>query len=253
MTQYNTKSVWRHIAEPIDNMKTVKDYKYALDEIAFNYREIEKVSSIGIPITDPSNERSENFAVCAMQGIEEKLVEHDWRYKELQKWIIAENTPEECSIYGSWCDAVTKKHAHFKGMLLSSEVDDRFKKTKYTLVIPIKKNWITAKYHEMIVTGCLPFFHADYDAQHLVLPADHILRCATPADLKKKMAFFNKHPEERIKLVKQLQEKWLGDVTNGHFLARTLNDANKEHQIDIQFDNPVFKQKKENKLNAFFN
>lgn len=250
MTQYDSIVEWRHVTK-YDNTKTTKEFEYKYDKIKFEYKETEKVTTIGVTPTSPENERTTEFAIAAMQATPEYKWEEDYRFKELKKWVLDKNPDGSWHIYGNWAQAAKDKYSNFKGMLSSDQVDETFKNTKYTLIIPIAKNWVTSKYVEMLATGCVPFFHPDYDTQCHVLPKDHFIRISDPNDLAKKISFLNKYPEERYKLVKALQEKIFKDITDGSFLTRTLNETNKTKNIDIRYENPVFKIKKPNKLTVF--
>ena len=72
--------------------------------------------------------------------------ETDYRFKELQKWVLANDPNGDYHIYGKWDPEVLKKYPSFKGMLSNEKVDELFEDTKYTLIVPI---WI--------VTGKHPF------------------------------------------------------------------------------------------------
>jgi hypothetical protein len=250
LTQYNSDMEWRHVTE-YDNKKRTTDFKYEYDKIKFQYKQAEKVSSIGVEPSSPNSERKNDFAVVAMQSTPEAKWKDDYRYKELQKWVLNIDSAKDWSIYGKWSPEVMKKYNNFKGMITGDQIDDIFADTKYTLIVPIAKNWVTSKYVEMLATGTVPFFHPDYDTQYHILEKGHFLRVTSPKDLEKKINFLNKYPEERFKLVEEFQEKVFGNTTNGHVIAEMLNETNKEQNIDIEYDMPKIKKRK-NKMNLLF-
>ena len=51
----------------------------------------------------------------------------------------------------------------------------------------------------------LPFLHPDYDTQGNVFPLDHPCRVSDWIDLKNAIKFYEQYPNDRIKLVKELQ------------------------------------------------
>mgnify|MGYP003626303040 FL=1 len=250
LSQFETTTEWRHVTK-YDCTKLTTEHEYQYDKIHIKYREIEKVTSINEPIIEPDTERKTIFALTAMQATPSDKWEKDYRYKELKKWIIDVDPDGDYHIYGKWDPAVLKKHKHFKGMLSNEKVDALFEETKYTLIVPIAKDWVTAKYAEMLRVGVLPLFHPDYDAQCHVLPKDHILRMTQPSDVKKIIDLFEKYPDERIKLVKELQYSLLRSCKNGSFVTKQLNTVNSENGIDIVLETPKFKKKK-NKMMSLF-
>lgn len=251
LAQYDHDTEWRHVTE-YDCTKLTTEFEYKYDQIKFEYKEVEKVTSICKDIISPETDRLVLFNIAAMQAKPEAQWEKDYRYKELKKWILDNDDSGEWQIFGKWSPECTKKHANFKGLIDNQRLDEMFEKTKYTLIIPIMPDWVTSKYIEMLSVGVLPLFHPDYDTQYHILPKDHILRIKDPAHMKKMIQYFEDHPVVRIATVKELQRTLLSNVTNGHFLTDMLNETNKEHQIDLQFDYPKFKKPKKNKLLSLF-
>lgn len=249
MTQYDLTTEWRHVTE-YDPTKLTTEFNYKYETVNFKYKQIEKVTSIQKTPKDPSNDRNIMFCVAAMQATPEHKWKDDYRFKELEKWILS-NDKNDYRIYGKWAAAVKDKYNSFKGEISPYKLDETFENTRYTLIIPIEKNWVTGKYVEMLMCGVLPFFHPDYDTQHHILPADHILRIKSPAALKSAIDFFERHPEERIKLVKQLQDSLLANITDGSFLSDVINQTNEELNIPIRFDKPIFKKKKNKMMKLF--
>lgn len=199
------------------------------------YSGVEKTNIIAENIVNPINERTNKFSIVAMQSSYGKgeNINKDYRYNALKKWVLSYDKDNEASIYGKWAEPFTKGIPQFKGFIHHNEIDNLFKNTRYTLVIPIMPHWVTSKYAEMLSVGVLPFLHPEYDTQYNILPKDHYIRVKSPKEMYEKMEYLDNNPELRIKLVKSLQYKLLNGVRNGSFLIETLNKANKRNNIDI--------------------
>jgi hypothetical protein len=77
----------------------------------------------------------------------------------------------------------------------------------------------------MIYAGCLPFFHPTYDEQrHIDVP--EILRPQTMEDLNLAINYFEEHEEDRIKLIKELQEKFIKETDlNGLNISNIIGNS----------------------------
>ena len=64
-----------------------------------------------------------------------------------------------CEIYGRVSNIDDKR---FKGEIKFDEVIDKIRHTMCTLLVPIEKGWVTSKYIEALMLGCVPIFYADY-------------------------------------------------------------------------------------------
>lgn len=234
MGQSDVTLPWRHVLA-YDPTKLTTEFKYEHDKFNCQYGEIEKVNGFGKKITDPSSPRENEFTIVAMQSSGENS-KHDYRYDQLKKWILDIDKENKFDIYGKWDESYTKNHQQFKGLKTKEELGEILKKTKYTLVIPLRKKWSSYKYIEMLLNGVVPFFHPDYDTSNYIVSADNFLRLKSPEDFKKKIDFLNSHDEERIKLVKKLQDRLLSEIVSGQFFPKILNKLCKENNIDIEFD-----------------
>lgn len=199
--------------------------------IKVTYSGIERLGLVGEKAVAPDNDRPIKFAISAMQSSYGEAATKDFRFDELKKWVLSQPGADDYHIYGKWTTHFTEGYPQFKGLLSHTEIDDTFIKTRYTLVIPIRPDWVTGKYVEMIRVGCLPFFHPKYDTQFSTLPKDHFLRVKDPADMYKKMQYLDENPEARIKLVKELQVKFLLGVRKGDFFADILDRFLKKHEL----------------------
>ena len=112
-------------------------------------------------------------------------------------------------------------------------------KHKYTLIIPVMKSWITAKYCEMITCGVIPFLHPYYDSNNELVPKDHFIRVYEPKELWEKIELLENEPLIRIHVVKELQKRWLTDsVRNGievyNILNRFIEPLNIQLDVNIE-------------------
>jgi hypothetical protein len=204
------------------------------EKINLKYSGIEKLNLIGEQVIPPDNEdRDIKFSIVAMQSSYGKQ-EVDYRLEALKKWILNRPNSEDYHIYGKWDERFTKGFSQFQGYRTPEEIDAVFKKTKYTLIIPIRPHWVTSKYAEMLRVGVVPFFHPDYDTQYSVLPKDHYLRVKTPQELFEKIEELEANPEKRIKIVKELQFRFLQGVRKGTFLANVINPFLERASVNVQ-------------------
>ena len=109
------------------------------------------------PLVVSDNNRTNRFAIVAMQSSYGKNNIKDYRYDILRNWVFKYDKNEETKVYGKWAELFTNNFSQFKGFLPSNEIDKIFEDTRYTLVIPIRPNWVTSKYAEMLRVGVVPF------------------------------------------------------------------------------------------------
>ena len=193
------------------------------EPLQITYSGIEKLNLVGETVISPDTERDIKFSVVAMQS-SYGAATSDYRLDELKKWILDRPNSSEFGIYGKWDERFSNQYpSNFLGYRTPEEIDEVFKKTRYTLIIPIRPHWVTSKYAEMLRVGVVPFFHPHYDTQFSTLPADHYLRVKTPQEMFDKIAEMEANPELRIKIVKELQVKFLLGVRRGEFLSDLIN------------------------------
>lgn len=203
------------------------------EELPLTYSGIEKLNLIGEQIIAPEGQRLTKFAIVAMQSSYGKA-DVDYRLEALKKWILNQPNSEEFNIYGKWDERFTKGYTQFQGYKTPEEIDNVFKDTRYTLIIPIRPDWVTSKYAEMLRVGVVPFYHPEYDTQFSTLPKDHYLRVKTPKEMFDKIEELEKNPTMRIKLVKQLQMQFLQGVRKGEFLCDVMNPFLERAGIEVQ-------------------
>ena len=207
--------------------------KEIITPLQLTYSGIERLNMIGEDVTRPDAERDIKFSIVAMQsawGANPK----DYRLDELKKWIFTQPSGDTCHVYGKWDERFTEGYPQFQGFKPSEEVDEIFKRTRMTLVIPIRPDWVTSKYVEMLRVGVVPFLHPDYDTQFNIVPKDHFIRVYSPKELSEKMADLEANPEKRIRLVKELQLKFLTGVRKGLFLADVINPFLERNGVAVQ-------------------
>lgn len=224
ISQYNQKCTWESVNNYEDNYA-----KYDTEiskNIDMYYTGIEKVNLINTKLYPPDNERDTKFTIVAMQSTcAEGYINDDDRYKQLKEWILKRDTKNEVEIYGKWADQFIKGYPQFKGFIHYKDLDKKLTKTRYTLIIPIRPDWSTSKWAEMLALGVVPFMHPSYDTQYNVVPKDHFIRVKDPKDFYAKMKYLDENPEKRIALVKNLQYKLLKDSTKGTFIYDILNKS----------------------------
>lgn len=206
--QYDDTYTHRTI-ESYDNQ-----YNRIENTIEMKYAEMEKAFLVGRE--KPNNhtkERSRKFSIVLNEGAPS-------RYPLLKEWILDSNV-ENLEIYGKWDHDEAVNDSRFKGAVKLEQVQELMNDTRYTFIIPIKKGWVTSKYVEMIYAGCLPFFHPTYDEQKHLKFIPKILRPKTPKELFDNIELLEKYPEERQKLIKNLQDSLFNEDS---FNGRGIND-----------------------------
>jgi hypothetical protein len=210
------------------NWKSLEEFKrdspIIVRQVEAKYTGIEKAVIIGKEKTDPSNARSIKFALMAMQ-LTPQSSKKDLRYNILKEYVFP--IGGDIRIFGKWSDYF-KNQSHsnyFKGYLSNEDIDETFINTRYTLVVPTDAGWVTSKYAEQLQWGVVPFFHPLYDKQYHLVPEDHFIRLKSADDFKEKIEYLENNPDERIKLVKNLQNELISDTFNGDFMINILNKA----------------------------
>ena len=229
ISQYNSDITITHF----DTYPEPSKGKEVSDKVLLRYTGIEKMNLIGEEIVRPEFGRTNLFSIVAMQSCYGNQ-EVDYRLEALKKWILTQKNSDSCDIYGKWDERFTKNYPQFKGYKSPEEIDEIFKKTKYTLIIPIRPDWVTSKYAEMLRVGVVPFFHPDYDTQGSTIPKDHFLRVKTPQEMFQKIEQMEEKPELRVNLIKELQLKFLVGVRKGTFLADVINPVLKRAGIQVE-------------------
>lgn len=216
ISQYTQDIHWQHIKEyKSDSEEEVKIVKA-------KYTGIEKMNLIDEHIYSPDLYKTKKGVMVAMQSTP-KGSKRDYRFQELKKYIL--DTKLGWDIYGRWDDSYTEGYDEFKGLISPNDLDELLKEVKYTFVIPIGTNWATSKYAELLRLSIIPFFHKDYDTQANILSEDSWLRIKNPQDLKDKIQYLEDNPQQRFRLLVNLQERLLKDVHSGEFIYEIINKS----------------------------
>jgi len=235
IAQYNQKGTW----ESVDSYEGTKGTvgKETSKPMNMFYTGIEKLSRINEKITPPDNhERTIKFMIVAMQSAYGEKGVKDERFEILKTWVLQKDINKDVEIYGKWNEFYTKGWPQFKGFIHADKIDDKLRDTRYTLVIPIRPNWVTSKWADSLAMGTVCFLHPSYDTQFNVVPKDHFIRVKSPKDFYDKMDYLDANPNERIKLVKSLQLQFFKDTRNGIFMFKIINDFLTRQNLDMQLD-----------------
>lgn len=122
------------------------------------------------------------------------------RGPELMKYIRDDMTID---VYGKWNEEYFGKDPRFKGPKPFAELVDTLNRTKYTICIPIDKDWATAKYWEMAYHGILPFLHPRYDTQKN-LPVPEFLRLKNEKEFVEKIEILENDRKLYLKILAEV-------------------------------------------------
>lgn len=225
-----------------------------------SYNEIQKLNLIGLTedsLGDPAKERSIKTLIVANQT----TYSNDpscHRFRELKHWILDKEeglTENVTEIIGDWDNSfkcnfrsnnakemqafnLRKDIAHcdqyypqFVGKVKPKELDSFFRDSRYTLCLPVIPGYLTWKYLEALMNGCLPFIPPFYDEQCHEIPKDHPIRVSSPENLYAKIEYFENNPDARVKLVRYLQNLWLKPNFDGKFMKDQLNSCFEEQGL----------------------
>jgi hypothetical protein len=219
--QYNETKVWKHIESYVDNPRIIPD------TVEHRYAGIEKMNLINESIVDPGNsDRSIDMLIVANQVESPNTpISCDYRYRELIDWVLSYDKNNQARVYGRWDEDRMKASPQLKGRIDARLLDEKLAKTKVTFISPTKSGWATSKPWEMLRVGVLPLMHPHFDAQRSMFKAEHIgLYCLDPEDLWKKFTYYaHDHEEERIRLVRELQDMYIKDAVSGQFFTRSID------------------------------
>lgn len=167
---------------------------------------------------EPSNEKDINFMVVCNEG-------RPSRYPDLKKYIL--DKVEDIEIYGKWDERTIGDDSRFKGSKKFQDLQAMLPRVKYTFCIPIKKNWVTAKFWEMAHYGIIPFLHPTYDTQNN-LKCPEYLRVKNASDLFDKIKHLEENPEHYQILRDKLDKMIKDEFYNGSYLNNIIMNSMKE-------------------------
>lgn len=234
LSQFNQEHVWKRM-QTFDP-KNLQIPGEVVEEKWFSkYEGIEKIDLIGVSL-DPKvfENKKIRFSIISKQVESDGTpIEKDFRYKELNEWIVLPDPDATSSIYGYWHESRHQGRPHFKGYIKSTE--DLYKilqETKYTLVLPTRDGWATSKPWIVASNGTIPFIHPKYDIQgNQKIP--EFLRVKTPDEMYSKMNLLDKDDSFRIRLLEQLFQE-MSDGPDGSFMKKILNKKFEEKGIEYK-------------------
>lgn len=154
----------------------------------------------------------------------------------VKEWVLDQFDDPEIKIHGKWKDP-WHSLPQFTATPMSSLIDE-MEETKYTLIIPIKKGWVTSKFWKMLHFGILPFMHPHYDTQESI-PVDKFLRVKTPAEFREKILHLEENPDEYKKLYLSTMGLFQDNFYTGKSLiTNTFNAMYEAAGLDKKFDFP---------------
>lgn len=231
LSQFDTK-VKSHT---IGTLEDAENYKTVNLKFDLTYDGIECIFLYGYKkfdvnkIDEAFKEKENKFSIVLNQGLG---AGGDDRYKELVNYIGkwgSDKCIENVEIYGNWDEKIMEKDPRFKGTRKYEELKELMKSVKATLIIPIKKGWVTSKYVETMngwdetgeSMGMITFFSKTYDSQCHVLPKDHFLR-VTPQDFKAKLAKILTDDEFCKQLYREQYELLTDEMYSGEYISNVI-------------------------------
>lgn len=189
----------------------------------FRYSRVETIHMIGENKVDWRNIDKTNRMMLVLN--EGGRGGHGGRGPTVEEWIL--NHDSSVKVYGKWKPEWQDKYpGNFIPTKMSDLTDDMFK-TRYTLIIPVQKNWVTAKYWNSIEYGMIPFFHPTYDTQHNLKVPD-ILRPKNPQDMWRTIEELDNDPEKFKKLQQYLWLQLKDEYYDGSFIRNLMSESVKE-------------------------
>lgn len=259
MDQWHAETVWDTCDSYNDGVNLTSK------TLVSDYGAIECLNLVDASLVDPFNERPIKFSVVANQSTHRNDLTCQ-RFEQLKTWILNDPRSKDFNIYGEWSPAYITgysedgtKESHrelieynkkynnyedipkediiypqFKGRVDASVVDDVFQKSRYTVCFPVIPGYLTWKWLEALMNGCLPFIPPFYDEQLNSIPADAVIRVKDPNEMHAKIEWFEQNPEHRNKLVQFYQDTILKPCIDGSFMYPYINKFLERNQIQVQ-------------------
>lgn len=203
--------------DEVIKMKTFdnwEDQNYILNDIKCEYAGMEKIFLLDKQKPHVNFKEKE---IGFMMVLNEGNNGVKSRYPMLKEYVL--DSMQDVEIYGKWAEETIGDDKRFKGPKKFEELQQILPKVKYTLIIPIKPGWVTAKWVEMISNGVLPFFHPTYDTQkHCNVP--DFIRLEKPQDLAEKIEYLENNPSEYERIFNEC----LDCITDGDLDGTTLSE-----------------------------
>jgi hypothetical protein len=193
---------WKHAVKYLPFEKSDRlEYRIYTDTPVV-YAKLQKLNLFdNQPLPNSSRRRLYRFGIVC-----NKILDFKYRALEVKRWV-----PRDCLLYGN-----LEVSGYQNQFLPADQLDDMFKRIKYTLVMPLYnhghgKKWLTFKPYEMIRNGVIPFCHPDYDQDGrfvtTIEPLCEYLRVTSPKELESKMQYLDKHDDYRQEILAYLTKK----------------------------------------------
>lgn len=222
ISQYNGESVHTH-------MKSLEEQRsFIKNKIPVEYKGLEKTFLVNKKKPRLKASKNIKFMIVLNEGGNGGLL----RGPILKKYVL--DHISDVSIYGKWSEEWLSD-PRFEGPRKFKDLVPMLKDTKYTFIIPIQKEWSTAKFWEMIYYGIVPFMHPYYDSQKNI-PAPDFIRISNPKELNEKIQYLEDNPEEYKALIKELTSMIKEEDLSGEILFNDiLEEAFKLTDSDFEY------------------
>jgi hypothetical protein len=143
------------------------------------------------------------------------------RFQEISEYVLTNDLgSDDYGIWGKWSTTQGYEHV-FRGCEKFNNLIPIFQQTRYTLLVPIRYGWATAKFWEMIWMGVIPFMHPTYDIQgHINCPS--FLRVNSPKEFKEKINVLENDDELYNFIVDELQNMMTQEDFSGEKIMNML-------------------------------
>lgn len=211
-----------------------KNQNFDISHYEQNYLGIQESALIGQTrknINDILKEKTKEFGIVCNQSKDDR---NSIDRTEIIKEYVLNNFNDDVEIYGKWDEEITKSDLRFCGVIPKRDLNDKIKSWKYSLCIPIGKEWATSKYLEMISNGIVPFLHPYYDSQKNIKIPHNILHVNSPKELKERIEYLNKN-DNYEKLITKLYNHFMKDeYLSGYFINnRLMKLFDKDYQKEM--------------------
>lgn len=152
----------------------------------------------------------------------------------VEEWILNQWNDDSIKIHGKWKEPWASM-SNFTSTAMQDLIEE-MEHTKYTLVIPIKKKWVTSKFWKMLHFGILPFMHPYYDTQGNI-PVNDFLRVETPQQFKERIQILENDEE----FYKELLTETMNTFKDNFYTGKTLITNIYNGMLEIMGKTPDFK------------
>ncbi len=213
--QYRTKRTKFHFTDYQHNhTKSEEEVTYAMTETIFAIGD--KPYDVDELFAKKTGKDQQLMNVYMNQGLGTGGLD---RGPIVEEWIFG---IDDVKIHGKWAEPWASM-PNFTATAMQDLIPE-MEHTKYTLVIPIKKSWVTSKFWKMLHFGILPFMHPMYDTQHNI-PVNDFLRVETPEELKQKITLLENDPVLYKKIFYETMNMLSETIYTGKTLITNIYEA----------------------------